>query len=110
MDLDIIDNSPSEKGVSFFLKDALGNETDIEVTVIDLKSNKAQKLIRDAKKKDDESTVTALLTVGWKNLFKKGIEIKYSHEEAVKFYRDYPLFQNQVSEFILNEQSFLKKN
>ena len=50
------------------------------------------------------------LTIGWKNITRNGKEIVFSVEEAGKIYSEYPLIGNQVAEFILNEQNFLKKN
>ena len=103
MDLNTIDNSPKEKGVSLIIKD-----TDIEITVVSMKSNRAQKIF--LANKEEVNDVTPLLTIGWKNITRNGKEIVFSVEEAGKLYADYPLIGNQVAEFILNEQNFLKKN
>lgn len=103
MDLNTIDNSPKEKGVSLIIKD-----TDIEITVVSMNSNRAQKIF--LANKEENTDVTPLLTIGWKNITRNGKEIVFSVEEARKLYADYPLIGNKVAEFILNEQNFLKKN
>lgn len=103
MDLNTIDNSPAEKGVSLIIKD-----TDIEITVVSMNSNRAQKIF--LANKEENTDVTPLLTIGWKNITRNGKEIVFSVEEARKLYEEYPLIGNQVAEFILNEQNFLKKN
>lgn len=103
MDLNTIDNSPAEKGVSLIIKD-----TDIEITVVSMNSNRAQKIF--LANKEENTDVTPLLTIGWKNITRNGKEIEFSVEEARKLYAEYPLIGNQVAEFILNEQNFLKKN
>ena len=110
MDLSTIDNHPSEKGVSLIIKDTEGNDTDIKITVIGMKSNKAQKLFLANKSEDSDLKLSALLTIGWENILLNGKEIKYSHDEAIKLYENYPFIATQVSQFILNEQNFLKKN
>ena len=103
MDLNTIDNSPAEKGVSLTIKD-----TDIEITVVSMNSNRAQKIF--LANKEENTDVTPLLTIGWKNITRNGKEIIFSVEEARKLYAEYPLIGNQVAAFILNEQNFLKKN
>ena len=103
MDLNTIDNSPKEKGVSLIIKD-----TDIEITVVSMNSNRAQKIF--LANKEENTDATPLLTIGWKNITRNGKEIVFSVEEARKLYAYYPLIGNQVAEFILNEQNFLKKN
>jgi hypothetical protein len=110
VDLSTIDNHPSEKGVQVTIKDTDGNDTDIKITVIGMKSNKAQKAFLANKDADSDVKFTALLTIGWENILMNGKEIKFSQEEAIKLYDNYPLIGNQVSQFILNEQNFLKKN
>ena len=110
MDLNTIDNSPAEKGVSLIIKDTEGNDTDIKITVIGMKSNKAQKLFLANKSEDSDLKLSALLTIDWENILLNGKEIKYSHDEAIKLYENYPFIATQVAEFILNEQNFLKKN
>ena len=106
MDLSTIDNHPMEKGVSLIIKDSEGNDTDIKITVISMKSNKAQKLFLGK----EGVLITPLLTIGWENITRDGKKLECSLENATKLYEDYPLIGDQVASFILNEQNFLKKN
>lgn len=108
MDLSQIDNHPMEKGVPLIIKDVDGKDTDIEITVINMKSNKAQKIL--LANNDKDAKISPLMTIGWKNMFQNGKEIKFTISEASRIYEEYPLIGNQVAEFILNEQNFLKKN
>lgn len=110
MDLSTIDNHPMEKGVYLTIKDSEGNDTDIKIKVISIKSNKAQKAFLANKSDDNDVKIASLLTIGWENILMNGKEIKFSKDEAIKLYDNYPLIGNQVAEFILNEQNFLKKN
>ena len=110
MDLSTIDNHPMEKGVSLIIKDTEGNDTDIKITVISMKSNKAQKAFLANRNEDTDIKIASLLTIGWENILMNGKEIKFSKDEAIKLYDNYPLIGNQVSAFILDEQNFLKKN
>ena len=110
MDLSTIDNHPMEKGVPLIIKDSEGNDTDIKITVISMKSNKAQKLFLANRDKDTDVKLSALLTLGWENILLNGKEVPFNLDEAIKLYDNYPLIGNQVSAFILNEQNFLKKN
>lgn len=110
MDLSTIDNHPMEKGVSLIIKDAEGNDTDIKITVISMKSNRAQKLFLANRDKDTDMKISALLTIGWENILMNGKEVVFSIDEAIKLYDNYPLIGNQVAQFIVDEQNFLKKN
>lgn len=122
MDIKLLDAvGAAEKGLTFFLEDADGVETDIQISVVGVGSRayKAAKQIIDAKesnaykrgkplseeeKEDMWGTLAAKCTTGWSNLQADGKDIPFSVEKATEIYKAYPFIGNQVAKQIANLQ------
>lgn len=128
MDLNKYNLSKSaDAGADLALEDPVtGEELDVIITLLGSDSaayrNKAREMQRDriskmaksrSKKLDlsvsekEECELLAACTIGWDGIELDGVEIKFTYDEAVKLYLDFPWIKEQVDEFIGDRANFL---
>lgn len=135
MDLNKLDTiKAANKGMSFFVKDLDGVETDIEISVVGMggsvhKEASAQRNYELAQlEKGKAPSTPAAITAreeakealyieclakcitGWKNLQENGKDIVFSTEKAVEILTNYPIVKHSVMEATGDMQAFLERH
>ena len=111
MDLSKFDISSGEKGLELTILDLDNNPTNIKIKLLSLHSKKGREAFLELAKKGQTSTaqMLAALTIGWQGVEREGKEIKFSREQAIKIYDEYPSIAAQVERFVENAKNFIKK-
>lgn len=135
MNLNKLDTiAAANKGMSFFVKDLDGVETDIEISIVGMgglvhkeASNVRNYELAQLEKAKAPTTPAGILALeeakealyikclakcitGWKNLQENDKDIPFSTEKAVEILTAYPIIKHSVAEATGDVQGFLERH
>jgi len=108
MDLSLLTSSETAKCT---ITDPIsGKNTDIVIEVYGIYSEGFRTAIKNMPKKpEDNAEFLAAITVGWTGIEKDGKGLPFSSENAVYVYRNVPIINRQVDQFIAETKNFFPK-